>query len=415
VASLWKHPASDFWVGCFSAHPPSGLSERWKRSLKTTDRKLARRIVDALEDVGRGVMPEKDITDFIRRISDARTRNSVEKVFDDVFETVEGRKRGAGSLKSFSSTWVKSVKGEIAPQSYLRYKRAIDGFIEFLGTKADRDLISFTPRDDPLLSEFRDKLAAHMSSASANTILRIVKQMFKVAARRYRIDPPGQLLGSLKNKGGDVGKRRAFTLPEIGRILRETEGSEWQGMILAGLYTGQRLGDIATLRWENVDLVRGELAFTARKTGRRVMLPIAASLLEYLLSQKSADTGSAFVFPNAAKHVENSNAEHVGRLSNQFYQILVRAGLARRRTYDNKGAGQRKKRRQVNEISFHSFRHAATSLLKNSGVPQSVVMDIVGHESRAVSQLYTHVGDDEKRRAVARLPSLTELKQATSA
>jgi hypothetical protein len=30
-------------------------------------------------------------------------------------------------------------------------------------------------------------------------------------------------------------------------------------MILFGLYTGQRLGDIATLRWNKLDLLRGEL------------------------------------------------------------------------------------------------------------------------------------------------------------
>jgi hypothetical protein len=28
---------------------------------------------------------------------------------------------------------------------------------------------------------------------------------------------------------------------------------EWRSMILFGLYTGQRLGDIATLRWNNLD------------------------------------------------------------------------------------------------------------------------------------------------------------------
>jgi hypothetical protein len=51
-------------------------------------------------------------------------------------------------------------------------------------------------------------------------------------------------------------------------------------------------------------------------------------------------------------------------------------------------------------------------LLKNAGVPQSVVMDIIGHESSAVSQAYTHVGEAEKRQAMAALPSLSTLLQA---
>jgi len=60
-------------------------------------------------------------------------------------------------------------------------------------------------------------------------------------------------------------------------------------------------------------------------------------------------------------------------------------------------------------ISFHSLRHTATSLMKNAGVPQSVVMDIIGHESSAISQAYTHVGDAEKRQAIATLPSRSAL------
>jgi hypothetical protein len=39
-------------------------------------------------------------------------------------------------------------------------------------------------------------------------------------------------------------------------------------------------------------------------------------------------------------------------------------------------------------------------------------MDIVGHESKAVSQLYTDVGDDEKRAAVAKLPTFDALLHA---
>jgi len=412
MASLWRHPKSDFFVGCFSVHVPAGVSERWKRSLKTTERKLAQRIADALEDAGRGAMLEPEITAFVQKIRDARTRNAVDKVFAAVFRAVEGREIGAGSLRSFATTWVESVCGELAAQSYLRYKLAIDKFIEFLGTKSDRDVTSFGPRDDALLTQFRDELAKRMSVSSVNTMLRIVKQMFKVASHRYRIDSPGRLVGPLKSRKADTSKRRAFTLPEIGRILREVRESEWEGIILAGLYTGQRLGDIAMLRWENVDLARRELTFTARKTNRRVIMPIAQPLIEYLLNQRSVDCPTEFVFSKAAGHVTRSKSEHVGRLSNQFYDILARAGLVRRRSYGNNGEGQRATRRKTNEISFHSFRHSATSLLKNAGVPQSVVMEIIGHESEAVSSVYTHVGEAEKRTAIDALPSLATIGRA---
>jgi hypothetical protein len=45
---------------------------------------------------------------------------------------------------------------------------------------------------------------------------------------------------------------------------------EWRSMILFGLYTGQRFGDIATLtRLNNLDLVRGELRLSTQKQARQ--------------------------------------------------------------------------------------------------------------------------------------------------
>jgi integrase len=37
------------------------------------------------------------------------------------------------------------------------------------------------------------------------------------------------------------------------------------------------------------------------------------------------------------------------------------------------------------ELSFHSLRHTAVSLLKEAGIPDAVVMELVGHESAAMS------------------------------
>jgi integrase len=47
-------------------------------------------------------------------------------------------------------------------------------------------------------------------------------------------------------------------------------------------------------------------------------------------------------------------------------------------------------RRQHSQISFHSLRHTATSLMKNAGISPAIVQDIIGHESEAISANYTH-------------------------
>ena len=100
MSSLRKHPASPFWSACFAVHVPNAFSERWNRSLKTSDRKLAISIADQLEEAGRGVLSEEAIISFTDKIRDVRTRNAVLAVFKDVSHAVTGREFGAGSLRS---------------------------------------------------------------------------------------------------------------------------------------------------------------------------------------------------------------------------------------------------------------------------------------------------------------------------
>src|SRR5437660_42667 len=127
MASLWKHPNSSFWSGCFTVHSGTQPS-RWKRSLRTSDRKLAARVADALEDAGRGIMREGDITSFCENIRDTRVRRAATTIFCDVFRAVTGREMGAGSLRAFAQTWLGGIQAEITPQSFLRYKRVVDDF-----------------------------------------------------------------------------------------------------------------------------------------------------------------------------------------------------------------------------------------------------------------------------------------------
>ena len=70
-------------------------------------------------------------------------------------------------------------------------------------------------------------------------------------------------------------------------------------------------------------------------------------------------------------------------LSNQFYEVMASAGLVQSRGdhQKKKGKAGRSARRQMSDVSFHSLRHTATSLLKNAGVSDVVARDIIGHES----------------------------------
>jgi len=200
-------------------------------------------------------------------------------------------------------------------------------------------------------------------------------------------------------------KRPAFTLNEITRILKACgDDTEWRGLVLFGLYLGQRLGDLAKLMWRAVDLDSGEIAFTTRKTGRRILLPLVQPLADYLASLPATDNPNAFIFLRAA------SAKRTASLSNQFREILVEAGLVQPRPRGHKSTGKgRNQAREASEISFHSLRHSAVTMLKAAGVSDFIAREIVGHESAAVSRQYTHLTTDDKRAAMQRLTDVTNI------
>jgi len=73
--------------------------------------------------------------------------------------------------------------------------------------------------------------------------------------------------------------------------------------------------------------------------------------------------------------------------------------------YIRKGKGWDAKR-STNGLSFHALRHTAVSLLKDAGIPEAVVMQLVGNDSQAMSARYTHFGIEALAKAAATLPEI---------
>src|SRR4029077_3655498 len=92
--------------------------------------------------------------------------------------------------------------------------------------------------------------------------------------------------------------RRAFKIEEIKAILSVAD-DEWKGLIRFGLYTGQRLSDLALLSWANIDLERNEIRFIAGKTSKTMLLPIAEALRQHIAALPASDDPKAPLHPRA--------------------------------------------------------------------------------------------------------------------
>jgi integrase len=275
-----------------------------------------------------------------------------------------------------------------------RYEQVLEDFREFIGPAVlAGPLANITPAH---VSRYRDALAGRFATSTANLYLTILRGAFAEAAREGVIAAdPAARVRPLKAARDAAGERRALSAREIRAIIEATDpADEWRGIILAGIYTGQRLGDIATMRRQDVS--RGWWRFTARKTGAAMAIPLAKPFVAWLQKRKLA--GGTCVFPEAAARVAAAHGK-TGTLSNQFHAILARAGLVEARTHAGTGKG-RAARRAAGAVSFHYLRHTTNTMLKAAGAPESVAMAILGHSSKAVSQVYTHLPESALAAAV---------------
>lgn len=138
-----------------------------------------------------------------------------------------------------------------------------------------------------------------------------------------------------------------------------------------------------------------------RKTKKTVRVPIAGPLADHIGTLKRGDRAEP-VHPQAAAIM--GKIGRTGPLSNQFAELLAKCGLRAPIDKNKRGTGKGLSgKRTISELSFHTLRHLTVSLLKDAGAPESVVKAIVGHSSQAISDHYTHTGDDAMRDAIANL------------
>jgi integrase len=380
MASVRKRLGTKYWFGCFVL--PDG--RRVQRSTKSRDKMEALQIALSWERAARKKM----------------TVEQSRRVLSAIASIVHGEAAAEESVSDYLARWIEKKKNEIKATSAERYEAALKDFCEFIGGRSGGSLSDLTPAD---ISKWRDKLAAGVAPATVNIALKAIKNALKdAAADGVIVESPAKMIRNLKvsraMRAASGQERRALSSNEVKKIIAAIpENSEWRGMFLAGLFTGQRLADIACMRRE--DLKKDWWRFATRKTGETRAVPLAKPLAAWL-KKHSAKAGE-WVFPEARDAVRRSR-ERVGTLSNQFHGWLAKAGLVEKRNHQSRGIG-RKGKRSPSGLSFHYLRHTTNTLLKAAGVQESVAMDFVGHESAAISKLYTHVPEQSLLAAARKL------------
>lgn len=194
---------------------------------------------------------------------------------------------------------------------------------------------------------------------------------------------------------------------EVTAMLEHTRNRpelRWlHNVILALACTGLRISELAGLRWSDVDLELGHLSLTDEtgftgppserrqlKSGRSRSFPIHRDLLALL---KTSTKKSKYIFVGARGGKLKSDT--VGRRLKK--SVLM--PLAHRFPTPAGARG-------FEHGTPHSFRHYFCSTCANSGVPDRIVMEWLGHADSEMVRRYYHLSDEESRRRMDQLQLL---------
>ena len=385
MASIRKHPRSPFWFACYTL--PDGRQTQRSTKIENKQANASRAMEVAIQ--------YEKIVKVARagRMGENQARSAIAAIY----EIVNGEPLPGATIREYFQQWLGEKKKELSGGAYVSYRAKVKAVLDVLGRRADADL---THLDRKTILDVRDSLVDLKSVSTSNYCVKLVRAILRAAKHDGLIDTnEADGVAAIKIAAIDRVDKMPFTMPQVKALMAQAD-DEWRGMMLCALYAGMRLGDISMLQWGDINLSARRIEVKTRKTGRRINVPLAQPLYDYF-NERQADDGPVFL----RAHTVVEREGRTGNLSNKFKRLMARAGLIE--MPKNKGGKKgRSAKRVFNPLTFHSFRHTATTLFKEAGVPHAVVMDIIGHDSDAVSRAYTHVGDDAKKDAVNMLPIL---------
>ena len=384
MASLWKRPNSRFWSACFTDRN----GKQRKRSTGTTDRKAALRLAEQFEEAARK----------------RRTARQVREVIGDLHRELTGEELPTVTVRGFVEGWFERKRHETSPATMAFYRGTAGKFLDYLGEGVEMDIAEVTREH---VTGFRNHLTGSLAPRSVNHALKGLRTIFKAARRDGMVqDDPTEFVDTVRQTTEE--DPRPFTLPELQAILAVAD-PEWRSLVRCGLYTGQRLADIACLTWGKVDLEAGEIRLTTRKTGRRVVLPIAVPLRQHLEGLPEPHGPKVPLHPAAFAIVQK--AGRASQLSKEFGSLLEAAGLRvalpkRSRKKGAENLSRIGRRREDGVPTFHGLRRTAATMLHEAGIPAAVAQALIGHDDAATHALYVNVGREALEKAAAALPAV---------
>lgn len=149
------------------------------------------------------------------------------------------------------------------------------------------------------------------------------------------------------------------------------------------MYTGVRREELVSLSWKNLDF-HDKVVRIDGKGKKQRLLPLHDDLIEklkvYRISLRHEfQTEESPLFPNKqGQHLSTQGAHRIMK------KALKLAALSK-------------------EYSLHKLRHTFATTLLNNDADLRTIQELLGHESLATTQIYTHTNMTRKREAISKI------------
>lgn len=249
-----------------------------------------------------------------------------------------------------------------------------------------------------------ERQEAGAAPATINRHTQLLAQAFKFAIERRHISSAPQVR-HLSETGN--ARQGFFTDAEFHALTNKLPGY-LRDFVEFGYRTGWRKGEIASLRWSDVegDVVRLRCENAKNGEARSVTLSgDLADLMDRRKAQRQVETETGV---RLSAYVFHQKGEPVGDFRKAWATACVAAGLGQfvcdRCNQTVEGHTCEACNREAGYVGriFHDFRRTAVRNMVRAGVPERVAMTISGHKTRSIFDRYNIVNEADLRDAMQR-------------
>ncbi len=252
----------------------------------------------------------------------------------------------------------------------------------------NKSLSTISPLDIEKIK--RNILQAGRSPRTAEYAIAVVRQVFNKAAE-WGFYSGTNPVKSVKVKKADNRRLRFLTKEEAKRLLEELKKHSQQvyEMAYISLYTGMRFGEIANLKWQDIDF-QNKLIHVKDPKNRTSRVAYMTDGVEQILTQRKERLPNLKTKPESFVFF-TKNGSKIIRISRTFERVVNKLGF-------NDGITDPR-----DKVVFHTLRHTFASWLAIQGTPIYTIKELMGHKTLAMTERYSHLIPDTKREAVKKL------------